>query len=198
MKKVWFLLVFIFLLFSINFALSQSCFLEAGGPYVKTSSLPKVLVAGNASSNANVTIKIYEGSFLKTTKELVASSEGKFYAEFEGLDKGNYTANLTANNSSSVCEASDEFEIKESLLGCEMKNISLTGLARDFLTGQPISGIVKVLIKETGDEFSKSFDSGKWSLSFTACLISDQRYTAIIQVEDLQGRKSWAEITFRV
>jgi hypothetical protein len=198
-------LTLIFSLILLDFTLSQSCFLtvEAGGPYVKTSSLPKVLIVGNVSSGsgpapyANVTIKIYQGSSLKATKELIASPEGKFYAEFENLDKGNYTANITANYSSSTCEASDEFEIKESLSGCNPKNISLTGMARD-LTGQAISGNVKVLIKETGDEFSKSFDSGKWNLSFTACLIPDQRYTMIIQVEDSQGRKSWAEIRFRV
>jgi hypothetical protein len=203
MRKILFLVIvaLTFSLIFLDFVFSQSCSLtvEAGGPYIKTSSLPKVLIVGNVSSpNANVTIKIYEGSSLKATKELTASSEGKFYSEFENLDKGNYTANITANYSSLTCEASDEFEIKESLPGCKQMNISLAGLARDFLTGQPISGIVKVLIKESGDEFSKSFDSGKWSLSFTECLISGQRYTAIIEVEDLQGRKSWAEIRFGV
>jgi hypothetical protein len=199
-------LTLIFSLILLDFVLPQDCFLtvEAGGPYIKTSSSPKVLIAGNVSSgsgpasNANVTIKIYEGYSLKATKELTASSEGKFYADFESLDKGNYTANITANYSSSTCEASNEFEIKESLSGCKQMNISLAGLARDFLTGEDISGNVTVLIKESGDESSKSFDSGKWSLSFTACLIQDQRYTAIIQVTDLQGRKSWVEIKFRV
>jgi hypothetical protein len=206
MKKILLLLVFICFFLLIKLAMPQACFLsaEAGGPYVKTSTPPKVLIAGNVSlgstpaPNANVTIKIYEGSSLKATKELTASSEGKFYAEFEGLEKGNYVANLTANYSSSVCEASDEFEIKESLADCEIKNISLSGLATDFLRGQAISGNVKVLIKENGEEFSEDFDSGRWDISLTTCLIPDQRYTAVIQITDLKGRKSWAEILFRV
>jgi hypothetical protein len=208
MRKILFLVVIAltFTLIFLDFVFSQSCSLtaEAGGPYAKTSSLPKILIAGNVSlgsgpaSNANVTIEIYEGSSLKAKKELIASSEGKFYSEFENLGKGNYTANMTANHSSLTCKASDEFEIKESLPGCKQKTISLEGSARDSLTGQTISGNVKVLIKETGDEFSKDFNLGKWSLSFTACLLSDQRYTAIVQVVDLKGRKSWAEIQFRV
>jgi hypothetical protein len=198
-------------LFLFVFPFNQAClaarlFFKRGSrsPYVKTSTPPKVLIAGNVSlgstpaTNANVTIKIYEGSSLKATKELTASSEGKFYAEFEGLEKGNYVANLTANYSSSVCEASDEFEIKESLADCEIKNISLSGLATDFLRGQAISGNVKVLIKENGEEFSEDFDSGRWDISLTTCLIPDQRYTAVIQITDLKGRKSWAEILFRV
>ena len=208
MEKILFLftILLIFSLIFLDFTLPQACVLtvEAGGPYVKTLSLPKVLIAGNVSlgsspaPNANVTIKIYEGNLLKEVKELTASSEGKFYTEFENLDKGRYTANLTANYSSSVCEASDEFEIKESLAGCEVKSLKLAGFARDFLTGEAISGNVKVLIKENGDEFSKDFDSGKWNLSFTTCLIPDQRYTAIVQVTDSKGRKSWTEILFRI
>ena len=208
MSKNLIFLVLAFLFLFLNLVLSQAnqcqVTVEAGGPYIKTSSSPKILIAGNVSydsspaSDANTTIKIYEDGTPKATKELTASSGGKFFAIFENLDKGNYTTNVTANYSSSVCNASDEFEIKESLSGCEQKNISLAGLARDFLTGEAISGTLKVLIKESGDEYSKGFESGKWSLNFTTCLLPDQRHTAVIQVLDTKGRKAWIEVQFRV
>jgi hypothetical protein len=178
---------------------------EAGGPYVKDITAPTVLVtgevkfAGEPASNANISIKIYEGSTLVASKDMVASSGGKYFAIFPNFDFGTYIVNVTANYSYASAFATDTFKVIGKLAGCVAKTVSLSGVAQDYLTGQIISsGTVKIFIKENGDEFSTSFTGGKWSIVFTSCLFPDERHNAIVQIIDSStGRVSWSEIQFR-
>lgn len=179
---------------------------EAGGPYIKDIATPIVLIAGEVNfggqpaANANVSIKIYEGSNLIASKEVIASSDGKYFATFTNFDLGTYFVNVSANYSYATAWDTDTFKVISKLKGCVAKTVSLSGIAQDYLTGQTISsGTVKIYIKENGDEFSTSFTGGKWSIAFTSCLFPDQRHTAIIQIIDSStGRTSWSEIQFRV
>jgi hypothetical protein len=177
---------------------------EAGGPYVKTGSLPTILIVGNvsfageAAANANITINIYEGATLKATKEFVASSTGKFSTTFTNFDTGIYTVNVSANYSLASATATDTFKVIESLSGCIQKTVSLSGTALDYQTGLPIqSGTVKIYIKENGDEFSASFTNGQWTATFVSCLLPGTRHVATVQITDsATGRTSWSEMQF--
>jgi len=177
---------------------------EAGGPYVKTGSLPTVLVVGNVSfagepaANANISINIYEGATLRATKEFVASSTGKFSTTFTNFDTGTYTVNVSANYSLASATATDTFKVIEGLSGCVNKTVSLSGTALDYQTGLPIdSGTVKIYIKENGDESSTSFTSGQWTAAFASCLLPGIRHVATVQITDsATGRTSWSEMQF--
>jgi len=177
---------------------------EAGGPYVKTGSLPTVLVVGNVSfagepaANTNISINIYEGATLKATKEFVASSTGKFSTTFTNFDTGTYTVNVSANYSLASATATDTFKVIEGLSGCVNKTVSLSGTALDYQTGLPInSGTVKIYIKENGDESSTSFTNGQWTAAFASCLLPGIRHVATVQIVDsATGRTSWGEMQF--
>lgn len=176
---------------------------EAGGPYVKDMATPKVLVVGEVkfegepANFANVTIRIYENTTLKVRRDLTASSEGKYFAIFHDLEPGTYFVNVSANYSSANAWGEDTFKIASKFYGCVEKNVSFYGLAQDHMKGQTISsGNVKIFIKENGDKFGTEFSQGNWFVTFTSCLIPDQRHTAIIQIKD-SGRVSWNEIQFR-
>lgn len=178
---------------------------EAGGPYVKDVDVPVVVVVGEvsflgkAASFANLTIKIYEGNVLRAERSLTASSEGKYFALFSGLDIGIYMVEVNANYSFATASAYDIFKIVSKLKGCVPKTISLSGIAQDYLTGEIITeGIVKIYIRENGDEFSTTFSQGRWSVAFTSCLIPDERHVAIVQIIEPSGRISWSEVRFRV
>jgi len=177
---------------------------EAGGPYVKTDSLPTILIAGNvtfgreSAPSANVSISIYEGTTLKASKETIASSSGKFFTTFTDLDVGTYTVNVSANYSLTNASTSDTFKVIQRLTGCTQKTVSLNGVALDYLTGSSISsGTVKITIKENGDEFSTTFTNGRWTIAFVSCLVSNDRYIATVQITDSStGRTSWGEMQF--
>ncbi|MEM5869862.1 MAG: hypothetical protein QXR09_01700 [Candidatus Aenigmatarchaeota archaeon] len=179
---------------------------EAGGPYVKYTTAPTVLIAGEVkfagepASFANVTIRIYEGSVLKLIRELIASSDGKYFVAIPNFDYGGYLVNVSANYSFASAYNIDTFKVIGKLSGCVPKMVSLSGKAQDFLTGEIIpSGTVKIYIKENGDEFTTNFSEGRWSVAFTTCLIPDERHVAIVQIKDLAtGRISWSEIQFKV
>ncbi|MEM5773269.1 MAG: hypothetical protein QXL86_03565 [Candidatus Aenigmatarchaeota archaeon] len=178
---------------------------EAGGPYVKDIVAPTILVvgevkfAGEPASFANVTIRIYEGANLKATRNLIASSDGKYFAAFPNFDYGTYLVNVSANYTFASTYNTDTFKVIGKLSGCVPKTVSLGGTAQDYLTGEIIpSGTIKIYIKENGDEFTTNFSEGKWSIAFTTCLIPDERHLAIVQITDsTTGRISWSEVQFR-
>ncbi|MEM5829813.1 MAG: hypothetical protein QW040_01515 [Candidatus Aenigmatarchaeota archaeon] len=178
---------------------------EAGGPYVKDVEAPLVLVVGEVKvvgspvSNANVSIQIYRGSNFVASKDVITSSDGKYFATFSGLDLGAYVVNVKANYSSASASSLDTFSVISRLSGCVPKTVSLSGTAQNYLTGEIIpSGTVKIYIAENGDEFTTSFTEGKWTVTFTSCLFPDARHTAIVQIIDSStGSVSWSEIQFR-
>jgi len=177
---------------------------EAGGPYMKTEILPTILVVGNVTFSdevapyANVSIKVYEGATLKVSKDTIASSAGKFATTFMNFDIGTYTVNASANYSLASTWTIDTFKVVVRLAGCVQRTVSLNGAALDYVTGLPIpSGTVKIAIKENGDEFENTFTNGRWTITFTTCLLPDMRHTAIVQIIDSgTGRTSWSEIQF--
>jgi hypothetical protein len=129
-------------------------------------------------------------------KNLTASSGGKYYSDFTGLGTGSYIANVTAQYSGSTNYCTDTFSIL-STITCNQKTISISGYALDALTGQTVSGTVKLIIKETGDSKEFSFSNGYWSTQFVTCLDSGNRYTLGIKVEDSEERSSWTQIKFK-
>ncbi|MEM5766025.1 MAG: hypothetical protein QW423_00025 [Candidatus Aenigmatarchaeota archaeon] len=179
--------------------------IEAGGPYVKHIEAPTIIVVGEVrlvgepTSNANVSIKIYKDSSLVASKDVVASSDGKYFATFPNFDFGAYVVNVTANYSYATAYSIDTFSVIGKLSGCVAKTVSLSGTAQDYFTGEIVpSGTVKIYIVENGDEFTTSFTEGKWAVTFTSCLFPDISHKAIVQIIDSStGRISWSEIQFR-
>lgn len=177
---------------------------EMGGPYVKTEVLPTILVVGNvtfsgeAAPYANVSIKIYEAGSLKASKDLTTSSAGKFATTFTNLDIGTYSVNVSANYSMAYASTTDTSKVIARLTGCVLRNVTLNGAALDYVTGLPISqGTAKIAIKENGDEFTTTFTNGRWTTTFTTCLLPSIKHTATVQITDSEtGRTSWSEIQF--
>lgn len=213
MERILFAITMVFFLLSIGSVLAYVCTVscgefwvnfETGGPYIKRQAFPTIFIVGNVNlangtaSYANVSIKIYEGSTLKASRNLIASSTGKFSETFRDIGIGSYDVEVSANYSLWTTYSNDSFKVIGMLAGCLEKNISLSGDALDYLTGSPISqGTVKIAIEENGDEYSTSFTNGKWAASFTSCFTPGQRNHAIVEITDSPtGRTSWGEIEF--
>lgn len=168
MERILFAITMVFFLLSIGSVLAYVCTVscgefwvnfETGGPYIKRQAFPTIFIVGNVNlangtaSYANVSIKIYEGSTLKASRNLIASSTGKFSETFRDIGIGSYDVEVSANYSLWTTYSNDSFKVIGMLAGCLEKNISLSGDALDYLTGSPISqGTVKIAIEENGDE----------------------------------------------
>ncbi len=165
---------------------------EAGGPYSKNS---KVLVVGTSvPGESELNVEIRKTSLIVQTKTVTSGLEGKYSAEFTGLDEGMYS--VYVYNPSIGINCTDTFEIKETI-ACEEKVIYLNGIAQDFKTGKLLpSGTVKVFVKETQDSKETQINNGYWSLQFPTCMEPGKRYTLIIITTDSQGRSSWNKINY--
>jgi hypothetical protein len=170
---------------------------EAGGPYSESS---EVLVIGNLTDSdtgepvsTSTLVEIIKAGSLQTSKIVQSTSGGKYSADFTGLGLGSYVANVTAYGTT----CTDTFEIKTSVPCEKERTIQLSGVARDFITGELVtSGNVSLVIEETGDEKIVSISNGLWSTSFKTCLAPGERYTLGIMIIDPAGKSSHARTQF--
>jgi hypothetical protein len=179
---------------------------EAGGPYTGTSAV--VLVAGNVSYSdgtripgANVTIDIFKTSDLSNRLGRVSvnsSSNGKYFATFGNLEIDVYRVNVTARYQSLMANNTDIFDIVGIQTNCQIKTISLSGIALDATTGLKIpSGVASLTIEETGDRKDAAVSNGAWSSDMVTCVVSEKAYTLTVMVTDNQGKVSWSELKFK-
>jgi len=178
---------------------------EAGGPYSMETTNPTVIVVGNVTqfdgpviAGANVNVDVYSGGTLKASKSALTTGSGKYFVTFNTLGIGAYTVNASTVYGASSAAASTTFKIVESIRGCILKTIILSGVAIDTDTGQPInSGTVKISINENGDEFSTGFSNGVWRAEFNTCVITGKAYTVAVQLIDSStGKSSWSQTQF--
>lgn len=179
---------------------------EAGGPYTGTSAV--VLVAGNVTysggttiSSANVTIDIFKTSDLSNRLRRVSinsSADGKYFATFGNLEIDVYRVNVTAKYQSLEANNTDIFDVVGIQSNCQIKTISLSGVALDATTGLRIpSGVASLAIQETGDRKDVTISNGAWSTDMVTCVVPEKAYTVTIMVTDNQGKVSWSELKFK-
>jgi hypothetical protein len=178
---------------------------EAGGPYTVTTTNPTVIIVGNVTqfdgpviAGVNVNVDVYSGGTLRATNSAQTSSSGKYSVTFDTLGTGTYTVNASTVYESSNVATSTTFKVIESIRGCILKTIVLSGVAIDTDTGQSInSGTVKISINENGDEFSTGFSNGAWRAEFNTCVITGKTYTVAVQLIDSStGKSSWSQTQF--
>jgi hypothetical protein len=178
---------------------------EAGGFYIPTSAI--IVVGTSSGETCNSTkqcelggtpalsgyVEIYKSGQLQDNKTFTTSSGGKFSVQFGPFSEGTYFVNVTAG--SAVC--TDYFAVITPTPSCVEKTITLSGAAYDSTTGEIIpSGTAKVAIQETGDEREESFTNGEWSVTFTSCFVSSNRYNAAVKITDVSGKASYSQIQF--
>jgi len=154
-------------------------------------------VDGNGRG-APVKIDIIQGQTVLSTRNVTSSTEGKFSTQITGLSAGTYTANITSTIGSYTGNCQSDFTISTGInCSTPLKTLTLSGYAFDSTTGSSISsGNVTITVKETEDSASTSFTGGYWSLSFKACIISDNRYTLGIKITDSTGKTSYTQSSF--
>ena len=143
-------------------------------------------------------VDVYSGGTLRATNSAQTSSSGKYSVTFDTLGTGTYTVNASTVYESSNVATSTTFKVIESIRGCILKTIVLSGVAIDTDTGQSInSGTVKISINENGDEFSTGFSNGAWRAEFNTCVITGKTYTVAVQLIDSStGKSSWSQTQF--
>jgi hypothetical protein len=170
---------------------------EAGGPYATGST---IVVIGNASDVTGVPVQLPllvqirdSGGVVQASSTPTSSADGGFTSTFTGLSAGGYSANVSYGST----EAADPFTINASA-ACAQQTITISGIARDFTRGTPVSsGTVYLTIKETEDKKEVDIINGYWSASFTTCLNSGTKYTLGIRTRDLSnGKSSYSQTQF--
>lgn len=179
---------------------------EAGGPYIKNSTIINVIgnVTNNSlGANANVTINISKSGVLKANRSTTADSSGKYFASFNDvLDVGTYDVNVSVQrlDNTIVCNDTVEIYLSSETITCQNRVIAVDGYALYSDTGQPVTSgtaFVTILDKNVGNKTSLT-SSGTFSVGLSACLILGNRYTIVVVVEDNSAKRSWLHQTFVV
>lgn len=199
MEKIVFLILFFLLLIPLVLSLTITC--EVGGPYIRP---PTITVTGNVTqlgvgTVANVSLKIYKEGVLRVKSSGTSDSDGYYYFVIDGsgLEIGEYSVNLTADNGTYLANCSDTFTIQVAPSPtCEQTDVLIQGRAMYAGGGIIDSGKVAAAFAETKYQNSTSFSDGRFSIILSACLYRGKRYMLVVQVSDSENRKGTSQIIF--
>jgi len=198
MKTLFLLSLLLFLPLALS--LSISC--EVGGPYTRP---PRITVAGNVTQDgvgtaANITLKIYKGDALRIVTQGESDADGKYYfiLDGSGLEIGEYSVNLTADNGTHLANCSDTFSIQVAPSPtCEDTLLLIKGKSL-YAEGGVVSGRVSVGVEGTKYHNSTSFTNGQFSVYLRACLYRGKRYIVNVIVTDSANRQGTSQIIFSI
>jgi hypothetical protein len=126
------------------------------------------------------------------------SANGGYFATFANLAIDKYRVNVTARYLSLKANTTDIFDIVGIQANCQIKTMSLSGVALDATTGLKIpSGVASLTIQETGDRKDATVSNGAWSTDMVTCVVPEKAYTVTVMVTDNQGKVSWSELRFK-